>query len=165
MRYAGVGNVTTAGLALALPIGWELWRAYARARIVSLCRTADRWDVGRRVWRQPSPKLSTRTPDERTTVPVAMEHRRARKRQPDQQSAREDVRPFFLAHRSGSSDAVVARTSPTEVSNALWGQASFVTTRGKRLRSADSNRRELQRRSRCAGHSPLALLTYCFRAR
>ena len=54
MRYVGVGNVTTAGLALALPVGWELWRAYARARIVSLCRTADRWDVGRRVWRQPS---------------------------------------------------------------------------------------------------------------
>ena len=55
MRYVGVGNVTTAGLALALPVGWELWRAYARARIVSLCRTADRWDVAeRRVWRQPS---------------------------------------------------------------------------------------------------------------
>jgi len=45
MRYAGVGNVTTAGLALALPVGWELWRAYARARIVSLCRAADRWDL------------------------------------------------------------------------------------------------------------------------
>ena len=54
MRYVGVGNVTTAGLALALPERWELWRAFARARIVSLCRTADRWDVGRRVWRQPS---------------------------------------------------------------------------------------------------------------
>jgi len=55
MRYVGVGNVTTAGLALALPERWELWRAFARARIVSLCRTADRWDVAeRRVWRQPS---------------------------------------------------------------------------------------------------------------
>jgi len=47
MRYAAAGK--------SPPRAGRLGRAYAHARIVSVCRTADRRDVGeRRVWRQPS---------------------------------------------------------------------------------------------------------------
>ncbi len=48
MRHAGVGNVTTAGLALALPGGWELWRIRARANRLALPhrRPLGRWTTG-----------------------------------------------------------------------------------------------------------------------
>src|SRR6478609_312914 len=55
MRYTGIGNATTTGLALVLPGRCRTGRAYAHGRTVSLCCTADRRDVREwRVWRQPS---------------------------------------------------------------------------------------------------------------
>ncbi len=48
MRHAGVGNVTTAGLALALPGGWKLWRIRARANRLALPHRRP-LAVGRRV--------------------------------------------------------------------------------------------------------------------